>query len=68
MKEDQQRTLNDWNRMNLKELKELPQQSRYHAKKAIMSYLGSSKGSNKALKPLLNDFNAAEQPAWPGKV
>ncbi|KAJ7388656.1 hypothetical protein OS493_036510 [Desmophyllum pertusum] len=60
MKEDRQRTLNDWQRMNLTELKVLPDQSRYHVKKAIMSYLGTSKGSNKALKPLLSELSTAE--------
>ena len=61
MKEDHQRTMNDWNRMNLTELKVLPEQSRYHVKKAIISYLGGSKGCNKALKPLLKEIEAKEQ-------
>lgn len=52
--------MNDWQRMNLTELKVLPEQSRYHVKKAIMSYLGTSKGSNKALKPLLGELTPAE--------
>ena len=60
MKEDHTRTLNDWQRMNLTELKVLPEQSRYQVKKAIMSYLGTSKGSNRALKPLLSELSAAE--------
>lgn len=60
LKDDHTRTMNDWQRMNLRELKVLPEQSRYHVKKAIMSYLGTSKGSNKALKPLLGELSAAE--------
>lgn len=60
MKEDHTRTLNDWQRMNLTELKVLPEQSRYQVKKAIMSYLGTSKGSNRALKPLLSELSTAE--------
>jgi len=68
MKDDHTRTLNDWNRMNLTELKALPQQSRFHVKKAIISYLGTSKGCNKALKPLLNELNAAEPPAQSAKA
>ena len=67
MKDDHQRTLNDWNRMNLTELKVLPDQSRYHVKKAIMSYLGTSKGSNTALKPLLKEIDAAD-PVQPGEA
>lgn len=46
--------------MNLTELKVLPEQSRYHVKKAIISYLGGSKGCNKALKPLLKEIEAKE--------
>lgn len=60
MKEDHSRTVNDWQRMNLTELNTLPEQSRYHVKKAIMSYLGTSKGSSKALKPLLTELSTAE--------
>ena len=60
MKQYHQRTMNDWNRMNLTELKVLPEQSRYHVKKAIISYLGGSKGCNKALKPLLKEIEATE--------
>ena len=60
MKEDYSRTVNDWQRMNLTELNTLSEQSRYHVKKAIMSYLGTSKGSNKALKPLLTELSTAE--------
>ena len=62
IKDDYTRTLNDWHRMNLTELKGLPEQSRFHVKKAIMSYLGTSKGSNKALKPLLDDTTETAQP------
>ena len=60
MKEDHSRTVNDWQRMNLTELNTLPEQSRNHVKKAIMSYLGTSKGSSKALKPLLTELSTAE--------
>lgn len=51
-KKDYDRTVKDWERMNLSELKTLPPQSRYHVKKAIHSYLGTTQGSAKALKPL----------------
>lgn len=61
MEQDHTRTLNDWHRMNLTELKSLPEQSRFHVKKAILSYLGTSKGCNKALRPLLNELHTAEQ-------
>jgi len=60
MKQDHTRTLNDWQRMNLTELKVLPEQSRYQVKRAIRSYLGTSKGSNKALEPLLSELSTAE--------
>lgn len=63
MEEDHSRTLNDWNRMNLTELKALPEQSRFHVKKAILSYLGTSKGSKKALQPFLNELNGKESQA-----
>lgn len=68
MKEDQTRTLNDWNRMNLAELKTLPLQSRFHVKKAITSYLGTSKGCNKALRPLLDELNTYERLVQPEKA
>lgn len=55
-REDYERTVNDWKRMNLSELKELPPQSRFHVKKAIFSYLGTSQGSNKALRPLAKEL------------
>ena len=63
MQKDHTRTMNDWNRMNLTELKGLPDQSRFHVKKAILSYLGTSKGCNKALKPLLKELHADEREA-----
>lgn len=53
MEEDYKRTVNDWNRMNLMEIYQLPPQSTYNVKKAIETYLGNSKGSLKALNPLL---------------
>ncbi|XP_031555251.1 uncharacterized protein LOC116292138 [Actinia tenebrosa] len=55
-KKDYDRTLKDWERMNLSELKSLPPQSRYHVKKAIHSYLGTSQGSAKALRPLTKEI------------
>ncbi|XP_020631078.1 uncharacterized protein LOC110068055 isoform X1 [Orbicella faveolata] len=57
-KADYERTLQDWNRMNLSELKKLPPNPRYHIKKAIVSYLGTSRGSSRALKPLTKELNA----------
>jgi len=61
-KKDYDRTVQDWERMNLSELKNLPVQSRYHVKKAIHSYLGTSPGSAKALKPLTKQiFNEKQQ-------
>ena len=53
---DYERTVKDWHRMNLSELRELPPQSRHHVKKAIFSYLGTSQGSNKALRPLTKEL------------
>ncbi|KXJ08613.1 hypothetical protein AC249_AIPGENE2721 [Exaiptasia diaphana] len=53
MEEDYKRTVNDWNRMNLIEIYQLPPQSTFNVKKAIQTYLGNSKGSIKALNPLL---------------
>lgn len=58
-KADYERTVQDWNRMNLSELKKLPPNPRYHIKKAIVSYLGTSRGSSRALKPLTKELNAA---------
>ena len=49
--------------MNLAELKQLPAQSRYHVKEAIVSYLGTTKGSNQALKPLLDEIETAQEKA-----
>lgn len=68
MKEDHSKTVDDWNRMNLAELKALPLQSRFHVKKTIVSYLGTSTGSNKALKPLLNELGKDEGMAKPGQA
>ena len=56
---DYERTIQDWNRMNLSELKKLPPSPRYHIKKAIESYLGTSRGSSRALKPLTKELDAA---------
>ncbi|KAK2548468.1 hypothetical protein P5673_031364 [Acropora cervicornis] len=67
MKEDHRKTVDDWNRMNLAELKALPLQSRFHVKKTIVSYLGTSTGSNKALKPLLNELSTDQGMAQSGK-
>lgn len=58
-KADYERTIQDWNRMNLSELKKLPPSPRYHIKKAIESYLGTSRGSSLALKPLTKELDAA---------
>ena len=49
---DYDRTLKDWERMNLNELKELPPYSRYHVSKAIKTYFGTSKGSSRAVNSL----------------
>ena len=57
---DYDRTVSDWQRMNLSELKELPAQSRYHVKKAVMTYLGTSKGSNKAVKQVIQELDTPE--------
>ncbi|XP_031555258.1 uncharacterized protein LOC116292142 [Actinia tenebrosa] len=56
MQDDYKRTVNDWNRMNLAEIYQLPPQSSYNVKKAIQTYLGASKGCHKALNPLLKDM------------
>ena len=53
MEADYKRTVNDWNRMNLVEIYQLPAQTTFNVKKAIQTYLGSSKGCVKALNPLL---------------
>lgn len=49
---DYDRTLKDWKRMNLNELKELPPYSRYHVSKAIKTYFGTSKGASQAVNSL----------------
>lgn len=55
-KKDYDRTKMDWERMNLSELKNLPAQSRFHVKRAIHSYMGTSPGSARALKPLTKEI------------
>lgn len=60
-KVDYERTKQDWNRMNLSELKKLPPSPRYHFKKTIESYLGTSRGSSRALKPLTKELDAASR-------
>ena len=57
---DYDRTVSDWQRMNLQELKDLPPQSRYHVKKAVMTYLGTSKGSNRAVKDVIQDLDTTQ--------
>ncbi len=49
---DYERTLKDWERMNLNELRELPPYSRYHVGKAIKTYFGTSKGGTRAVNSL----------------
>ena len=49
---DYNRTLKDWERMHLNDLKELPPYSRYHVNKAIKTYFGTSKGATKAVNSL----------------
>ncbi|XP_028405169.1 uncharacterized protein LOC114527660 isoform X2 [Dendronephthya gigantea] len=49
---DYNRTMKDWERMNLNELKELPPYSRYHVSKAIKTYFGTSKGATQAVNSL----------------
>lgn len=49
---DYDRTIKDWERMNLNELKELPPYSRYHVGKAIKTYFGTSKGASLAVSSL----------------
>ncbi len=56
-KADYERVQKDWKRMNLSELKELPGKSRYHYGKAIATYLGTSKGSMKAVHSLAQQLN-----------
>jgi len=43
--------------MNLDELKELPERSRFHYGKAITTYLGTSRGSLKAVNRLGGNLN-----------
>ena len=57
---DYDRVKKDWKRMNLNELKELPERSRFHYGKAISTYLGTSKGSLKAVHRLGGDLNDSE--------
>ncbi|XP_074606805.1 uncharacterized protein LOC141859819 [Acropora palmata] len=57
-KVDYERTVQDWHRMNLVELKKLPPSPRYHIKKAIVSYLGTTPGSSRALAPLTKALSA----------
>ncbi len=58
-KADYQRVQKDWKRMNLDELKELPEKSRFHYGKAISTYLGTSKGSLKAVNSLGQSLNVS---------
>ena len=59
-KADYERVEKDWKRMNLDELKELPERSRYHYGKAINTYLGTSKGSAKAVHTLGRSLSSLE--------
>ena len=59
-KVDYIRAQRDWKRMNLSELKELPNQTKTHMKKVIGTYLGTSKGSIKALHGLSKELDAQE--------
>ena len=54
---DYDRVQKDWKRMNLDELKELPERSRFHYGKAITTYLGTSRGSLKAVNRLGGNLN-----------
>eukprot|EP00795_Rhopilema_esculentum_P008275 gene8275-14231_t len=60
-KSDYQRVQKDWKRMNLDELKELPERSRVHYGKAVSTYLGTSKGSSKAVHQLGSSMSTPEQ-------
>lgn len=60
-KSDYDRVQKDWKRMNLDEMKELPERSRYHYSKAITTYLGTSKGSLKAVHSLGHSLNASPE-------
>ena len=75
-KVDYERTVQDWHRMNLSELKKLPPSPRYHIKEAIVSYLGTSRGSSRAIqtltkelkvtnpKPIAQPWNVSRGSAW----
>lgn len=58
---DYDRVQKDWKRMNLDELKELPERSRFHYGKAVTAYLGTSKGSMKAVRRLGGDINGGSE-------
>lgn len=58
---DYDRTLKDWERMNLIELKELPPYSRYHVNKAIKTYFGTSKGGTVAINSLSKKLDVEEE-------
>lgn len=60
IKLDYQRTLKDWERMNLTELKELPPYSRYHVSKAVKTYFGTSKGAVRAINSLSKQLEVDE--------
>lgn len=60
-KYDYDRTMRDWERMNLMELKQLPAVSRYNVKKAVVTYLGTSKGSNRAVREVVENLKAPEK-------
>ena len=60
-KSDYQRVQKDWKRMNLDELKELPERSRVHYGKAVSTYLGTSRGSSKAVHQLGSTMSTPEQ-------
>lgn len=57
---DYERVQKDWKRMNLDEIKELPERSRQHYGKAISTYLGTSKGSVKAVRQLGSSLSNSE--------
>ena len=57
---DYERVQKDWKRMNLNELKDLPQRSRFHYGKAVTTYLGTSRGSLKAVNKLAGSLNGSE--------
>ena len=57
---DYERVQKDWKRMNLDELKDLPERSRSHYGKAVTTYLGTSKGSLKAVNRLAGSLSGSE--------